>query len=178
MRYEARDQGVKHGARGARIENSYSSGLGPHASGLILAVLLIFTPAIALAIEAQEQLPDKAEEARAVKIGESLRCVICPSGTVNDSPAGLAQDLRHLIRKEVKAGKNDAEIREYIRMRYGDYVLLKPPLNSSTLALWLGPFALLIMGLGAYIGFLFPKNILAQKLKSCIFSVKRNGKNS
>jgi cytochrome c-type biogenesis protein CcmH len=141
-----------------------------------LPFVLLTVPA--LAIEAQEQLGSKAQEARAVKIGDSLRCVVCPSGTVNDSPAELAGDLRRLIRTEVHAGKTDAEIREYIRMRYGDYVLLDPPLKPGTLALWFGPFLLLVAGLWAYLGVLFPKSILAQRLKSWVFRVKTAKKNT
>jgi cytochrome c-type biogenesis protein CcmH len=100
--------------------------------------------------------------------------VVCASGTVNDSPAGVAGDLRRLIRRLVLEGRDDAAIIDHIHARYGDYVLLRPPLRPGTVLLWLAPFLLITAGIWVYAGLLFPKNGLAQKLKSWVSRVKSN----
>ncbi len=113
---------------------------------LLLVFLLLATPALAL--EAGEALPDAGQEARAVKIGEQLRCMVCQAESINDSGAGLAKDLRKAVREQVKAGKTDEQIYAYMQTRYGDYVLMKPPVKPATLALWLAPWVFLLVGIG------------------------------
>ena len=104
----------------------------------------------AFAMDAGEQLSDPAQEARALALGNQLRCVVCQAESINDSPAGLAKDLRTLVREKLKAGLSDAEILEFIHARYGDYVLLNPPVKNGTLALWLGPWVFLGIGFGLF----------------------------
>ncbi len=111
--------------------------------GLILA-----TPA--LAIVPGEMFDDPAEEARAREIGRQLRCVVCQNQSIFDSNAGLAHDLRVVVRERMVAGDSDDEILAYVQQRFGDYVLLNPPVDTHTYVLWSAPFAFLVLGgLGA-----------------------------
>lgn len=113
------------------------------------ALLVIFASAL-LAIAAFAQDVSEAElNTRTEAISKTLRCVVCQNQTVNDSPTPLAEDMKKLVRARVIAGDTDAEVREYMRERYGDYVLMTPPFQMNTLFLWLGPF-LLIAGLGIW----------------------------
>lgn len=111
---------------------------------LLLFILLFLThPAQALVIETP--LPDAAQEARARALFRGIRCVVCQSESVADSPAAIATDIRRLIREQIAAGKSDADIKAGLVQHYGDYILMKPPLNDSTWLLWYGPaLALLI----------------------------------
>ncbi len=104
----------------------------------------------ALAMDAGEQLADPKLEARAVALGALLRCVVCQSESINDSPAGIAKDLRTLVREKVKAGQTDEQILEFVHARYGDYVLLNPPVKDGTIALWLGPWVFLGIGFALF----------------------------
>ncbi len=88
-----------------------------------------------------------ADEARYRAMLEELRCLVCQNQSLADSSAELAGDLRDQVRDQIEAGRSDAEIRSYMTARYGDFVLYRPPLKRSTWALWLGPFALLLLGL-------------------------------
>lgn len=92
-------------------------------------------------------------ERRARKIGQSLRCVVCQNQSIDESDADLARDMRRLVRNQIAEGKSDAEIVSFMQERYGDYVLLKPPLQKNTYILWFTPFALLILALAWYFGF-------------------------
>jgi len=82
-------------------------------------------------------------ESLAREIGQSLRCVVCQNQSINDSDAPLADDMRKLVRKQLGEGKSKDEIIAYMQENYGDYVLLKPPVQSNTILLWFGPFLLL-----------------------------------
>ena len=106
--------------------------------------MLWLTIAPALAQEAQ--LADPALEQRARDLGREIRCVVCQSQSVADSDADIAQELRVLIREQIAAGKSDQEIRDYLVARYGDFVLFDPPFKGSTYVLWIGPFAILVLG--------------------------------
>jgi len=90
--------------------------------------------------------PDPAVEARLKELGEELRCLVCQNQTIADSAAPLAVDLRNQIREQVRAGRSDDQIRDYMVARYGDFVLYRPPLKGTTLLLWIGPFVLLLAG--------------------------------
>jgi cytochrome c-type biogenesis protein CcmH len=94
---------------------------------------------------ADTQLADAALEARALALHKQLRCLVCQNQSIHDSNAGLASDLRILVRERITTGDSDEEVLAYMVDRYGDWVLLKPPLKASTLALWLGPLAILIV---------------------------------
>jgi cytochrome c-type biogenesis protein CcmH len=123
--------------------------------GIRLQLLLIFLllPVAAFAVQPDEMLADAQLEAHARAISADLRCLVCQNQSIDDSDADLAHDLRLLVRQRLSAGDNDAQVRQYIVDRYGDYVLLNPPLKPSTYALWLGPLALLVVAASA--AFLF-----------------------
>jgi cytochrome c-type biogenesis protein CcmH len=83
---------------------------------------------------------------RVTALAEELRCLVCQNQTLADSNAPLAVDLRNEIRAQLAKGASEREVREFMVARYGDFVLYKPPFKASTLALWLGPFAFLALG--------------------------------
>jgi cytochrome c-type biogenesis protein CcmH len=116
---------------------------------LILALLaltaLAALPARA-AIGPDEMLADPKLEARAREITKQLRCLVCQNQSIDDSNAPLARDLRLLVRERLKAGDADAAVIAFVVARYGDFVLLRPPVKATTWLLWFGPAALLIAG--------------------------------
>ena len=95
--------------------------------------------------------PDPAVEGRLKTLAEELRCLVCQNQTIADSSAPLALDLRNQIRTMIVQGSSDAQIRDYMVQRYGDFVLYKPPLQANTALLWIGPFAVLAVGIGAFL---------------------------
>jgi len=97
-------------------------------------------------VEPEEVLENHKQELRARNISKNIRCMVCQNQSIDESNAPLAKDLRILIRNKIKEGKKDKEIYIFLTDRYGDFILLKPPLKSSTLALWLLPFIFLIIG--------------------------------
>jgi len=105
---------------------------------LILLVLLT-DGSPARAVEPDEVLANPVLEGRAREISTELRCVVCQNQSIDDSDADIARDLRLLVRERLVAGDSDEQVVEYIVARYGDFVLLRPPFQSNTLALWLGP---------------------------------------
>ena len=94
-----------------------------------------------------DALPDAAQETRARALFREVRCLVCQNESIDDSEAALAGDLRQIVRQEVAAGKNDAEIKRFLTDRYGEFVLLKPSFAVGNAVLWVTPFA--IVGLGA-----------------------------
>ena len=111
---------------------------------LPLAVLLALAGS-ARAVEPNERLFDPALEARARAISQSLRCLVCQNESIDESNAPLAHDLRVLLRQRIAAGDTDAQAVKFITDRYGDFVLLKPPVEPATYVLWFGPPALLLL---------------------------------
>ncbi len=109
-----------------------------------LAVLLGMLVSPADAVQPDEILKDPALEARARKLSQELRCVVCQNQSIDDSNAPLAHDLRVLVRERLSAGDTDAQVLAYVTARYGDFVLLRPPFKSQTLLLWLAPVLLLV----------------------------------
>ena len=99
------------------------------------------------AVEPNEILKDQKQEERARNISKNIRCLVCQNQSIDESSAPLAKDLRILIRDKIKNGKKDDEIYKFLTDRYGDFILLKPPFKSNTLALWLLPFIFCIIGL-------------------------------
>lgn len=91
-------------------------------------------------------LSDVRSEARARKLMLGLRCLVCQNQSISDSDAPLAQDLRALVRVQIASGWRDDEIIDYIRSRYGDFVLLRPPFEFRTFLLWISPFGFFILG--------------------------------
>jgi cytochrome c-type biogenesis protein CcmH len=100
----------------------------------------------ALAVEPAERLPDPALESRARAISAELRCLVCQNESIDDSHADLAHDIRVLVRERLTEGDTDPQAVQAVVRRYGDFVLLRPPVKPSTWLLWFGPAALLGMG--------------------------------
>ena len=114
-----------------------------------LRALLIAGAAIALmagASDPSERLPDAAQEARARTLFKEVRCLVCQNESIDDSQAQLAGDLRLIVREQVKAGRSDAQIRDFLVERYGEFVLLKPRFSGGNAVLWLAPIGVLLMG--------------------------------
>lgn len=116
---------------------------------LVFAAVLGFSIA-ASAADAPSAAEDPVLEKRVVEVSEELRCLVCQNQTVADSHAELAIDLKNQVRDMLRSGKSEREIKDYMVQRYGDFVLYRPPVKSSTWVLWLGPFVLLIGALGFY----------------------------
>ena len=111
------------------------------------ARLLVFLAVAFTAITANAQaLTDIEFEGRLKRLEAELRCLVCQNQTLADSNAPLAEDLRREVRALATSGKSDAEIKEYLVARYGDFVLYKPPLQRNTWVLWMAPFGLLLGG--------------------------------
>ncbi len=106
------------------------------------AFFAVLLSASALAVEPREMLDDPALEARAREIGKGLRCLVCQNQSIDDSNAGLASDLRILVRERLVAGDSDDAVVDFVVSRYGDFVLLKPPFKGITYVLWFGPAAI------------------------------------
>jgi len=105
----------------------------------IMIVALLAGGTASLAVEPDEVLDNPVLEGRAREISTELRCVVCQNQSIDDSNADIARDLRLLVRERLVAGDDDEQVVEYIVARYGDFVLLRPPFQPNTLALWLGP---------------------------------------
>jgi len=117
---------------------------------ILLAAMMGLAAASALAIEPGERLADPALEARARALTGELRCLVCQNQSIDDSNADLAHDLRVLIRERLSAGDSDAQVLQFMVHRYGDFILLRPPVKPETYLLWFGPFMVLALGaLGA-----------------------------
>jgi cytochrome c-type biogenesis protein CcmH len=113
---------------------------------LVLALVLLFhLPAAA--VEPGEQLKNPALEARAREISSGLRCLVCQNETIDESNASLAHDIRILLRERLTAGDTDEQAVKAIVDRYGDFVLLDPPVKPATYVLWFGPLAILLAGI-------------------------------
>jgi cytochrome c-type biogenesis protein CcmH len=114
----------------------------------VFAFFLMSTAAFAVNSATEAALAaDPVAEKRLVKLSEELRCLVCQNQNIADSNAELAQDLRREIRTMIAAGKSDKEIIDFMVARYGDFVLYRPPVQGNTLLLWVGPIALLLLGL-------------------------------
>jgi cytochrome c-type biogenesis protein CcmH len=130
----------------------------------VFAALLAMMPLAQLARAQAPQAPvlpsaDPAFEQRIKLLETELRCLVCQNQTIAESPAGLADDLRREIRGLAQQGKTDAEIKQFLQTRYGDFILYKPQLKESTWLLWGGPFALFVVGVGIF-GFIVSRRKL------------------
>ena len=115
---------------------------------IIISISLIqFFSNNSYAVEPDEILKNHKYELRARKISKNIRCMVCQNQSIDESNAPLAKDLRILIRNKIKEGSNDKEIYIFLTDRYGDFILLKPPLNLSTIGLWFFPFIFLVVGI-------------------------------
>ncbi len=113
---------------------------------LLLALGLLLAAGTAHAVEPGERLSDPALEARARALSRELRCLVCQNQSIDDSSAPLAADLRRLVRERLSPGDGDGAVKDYLVARYGDFVLLRPPVKPETWILWLTPPALLLGG--------------------------------
>jgi len=113
---------------------------------LAAVVMLLALAGGAHAIDPGEQLADPALEARARALSKELRCLVCQNESIDDSNADLARDLRRIVRERLVAGDSDGAVKQYLVARYGDFVLLEPPVKLKTYALWFGPALVLALG--------------------------------
>ena len=111
-----------------------------------LTLICALTPS-AHGANAQPAAPDPALEKRVTALAETLRCLVCQNQTIADSQAPLAIDLKNQVRDQLKQGVSEDKIVDYMVARYGDFVLYRPPMKATTLALWFGPAALLLLGI-------------------------------
>lgn len=114
--------------------------------GAILAALAGVLCIAGSASDPAERLPDPLQEARARSIFEDVRCLVCQNESIDDSEAELAGDLRRVVREQVSQGRSDAQIKRFLTDRYGEFVLLTPAFNVGNLALWVGPFLAVALG--------------------------------
>ncbi len=115
-----------------------------------LTIALLALPLSAWALEAPPSAQDPEIEARMLRLSEELRCVVCQNETLAGSRAELAEDLRQEIRDQMKTGKSDPEVIEYLTARYGDFVLYRPPLKPLTWLLWFGPLLFIALAGAAW----------------------------
>lgn len=113
---------------------------------IVFAFLLLSSAA--QAAPAPGALSDPVLETRARALQKELRCVVCQGESIDESNAPIAADIRKLIRAHIEAGDSDSQIKNYLVSRYGDFVLMKPPLEPNTWILWFGPAAVLLIGGG------------------------------
>lgn len=122
----------------------------PLSRALLAAVLAVIAAAV-LAVEPGEVLKDPALEARARTLSSEIRCLVCQNQSIDESNADLARDMRRLVRERLRAGDSDRAIRDYLIKRYGDFVMLRPPVKRSTWLLWFGPGLVLLGAAGVMI---------------------------
>jgi cytochrome c-type biogenesis protein CcmH len=122
---------------------------------LLVCLIAVGPPAAAMAAtNPDEILQDPVLEQRARDLSRQLRCLVCQNQSIDDSDADLARDLRRIVREQLLAGRSDEEIIDYLTARYGDFVLLKPPVKPATWGLWFGPALVLVIaaaGIGVYV---------------------------
>jgi cytochrome c-type biogenesis protein CcmH len=106
---------------------------------------MLLAAGAALAVEPDEILQDPALEARARALSAGLRCLVCQNQSIDDSNAPLARDLRVLVRERLKEGYSDAQVMQFVEDRYGEFVLLRPPLSWRTVVLWASPILALLV---------------------------------
>ena len=119
-------------------------------------LLGLTTTNFSYAVEPEEFLKDPEQELRARNISKNVRCLVCQNQSIDESSAPLAQDLRIIIRTKIKEDWTNKEIYKFLTDRYGDFVLLKPPLKTNTFVLWIFPFLLLLISL--FLIYLYNKN--------------------
>jgi cytochrome c-type biogenesis protein CcmH len=124
----------------------------------VIALLLMMIPALAAptssnaasagATAVADTFSDPAMEARARNLQRQLRCLVCQGESIDESGSPFAADVRHLVRQQIADGKSDQQIQDFLVARYGDFILMKPPLQPDTWLLWLAPFLVLAVGGG------------------------------
>lgn len=112
----------------------------------IFAAVPPLAPRAAAAVTVGETFSDPAMEKRARDLQRQLRCLVCQGESIDDSNSPFASDVRRLVREQIAAGKSDQQIEDFLVARYGDFILMKPPLQADTWLLWLAPFLVLVAG--------------------------------
>jgi cytochrome c-type biogenesis protein CcmH len=112
----------------------------------VLAAPMSSRAAFAGATAVGDTFSDPAKEARARNLQRQLRCLVCQGESIDESGSPFAADVRHLVRQEIADGKSDQEIEDFLVARYGDFILMKPPVQADTWLLWLAPFVVLAAG--------------------------------
>ena len=141
---------------------------------LFLAVALAATIQLApaMAVEPSEMLADQELEARARVVSKGLRCVVCRNQDIDGSNAGIARDMRIVLRERIVAGDSNKEAIQFLVDRYGAYVLLRPPFRPSTYALWAGPFVFLALA-----GFGFSRRFRTKTAPTPVASLDEDERN-
>ena len=113
-----------------------------------LAILVVALACLAAAENPAEQLPNPTQEAHARALFKEIRCVVCQNESIDDSDAEVAGNLRQAVRAQVAGGRTDQQIKAYLVQRYGEFILMRPTFSVGNAALWLGPFAIVLVGAG------------------------------
>ena len=113
----------------------------------MMRLLTLLIIAFTASFSAMAQISEAEIDAKAREVNRALRCVVCQNQSSDESDAPLAADMRMIVRRQISAGQSKTQIIAYMRENYGDYVLLKPPVQSNTLVLWFAPFLLVFGGL-------------------------------
>jgi cytochrome c-type biogenesis protein CcmH len=132
---------------------------------VVVFLLALLSASPVFAVDPDEMLKDVQLETRARDISGNLRCLVCQNQSIDDSNAGLAKDLRLIVRERLTAGDSDAQVYDYVVARYGNFVLLKPPFQADTLVLWLAPFAMLGLALVGFVLFIRKSNRQADDIE-------------
>ncbi|PWB81887.1 MAG: cytochrome c-type biogenesis protein CcmH [Methylocystaceae bacterium] len=135
-----------HSSRLRRAALSRRRERGARFISAFLLCLALLTPAASFAVAPGEVLADPKLETRARAIASELRCLVCQNQSIDDSDAPLAKDLRLIVREKLKEGASDADVRAFVVSRYGDFVLLRPPVKPETWLLWAAPLLALLGG--------------------------------
>ncbi|MFO1327754.1 MAG: cytochrome c-type biogenesis protein [Rubrivivax sp.] len=117
---------------------------------VLLLLALLLTVFGARAGEAQNVAADPVLEARVNALAAELRCLVCQNQTIADSHADLAVDLKNQVREQLRSGRSEQQVIDYMTQRYGDFVLYRPPFKATTVLLWAGPALLLVVGVGVF----------------------------
>jgi cytochrome c-type biogenesis protein CcmH len=120
-----------------------------------------FSRADAPEVSAVEAFSDKAMEARARNLQRQLRCLVCQGESIDESGSPFAADVRHLVRQQIAAGQSDQQIEDFLVARYGDFILMKPPVQPNTWLLWLAPF--LVLGFGGGVAWVTVKKAASRE---------------
>jgi len=121
---------------------------------IITLVLALMIAAPVLAVQPDEVLEDPALEARARALSQELRCVVCRGENIDESNAGIARDIRILLRERLKAGDSDQQVLDFMVERYGEYVLMRPTAKGANLLLWIAGPLMLLAALLVAIGYI------------------------
>jgi cytochrome c-type biogenesis protein CcmH len=131
-----------------------------HLPGILALLVALVLSVPAAAVQPDEKLKDPGLETRAREISAELRCLVCQNQSIDDSDAPLARDLRLLVRERLQAGDSDEKVLQFLVERYGDFILLRPPLNVKTYALWAAPLLILLIGI-----VLVRRTVMASRLR-------------